>query len=302
MLSPAAAHRENIARSRPERKAKPNASEAGFVEVSHAETARDRAYFAQFKTDKYQLSLIRSRSQSNLKKCSLIANYQEWIDEAMLADMISNKQAEMFVWLTIWCIDARLYKQAFDMAIFAIEQGIKSPEGFERTLPEVMAEQIADGLNQRGEQAAYGNDLEALADVLADCDLIDPIRAKLCKARGLALLESDPDKARELLEQALQFNPRAGTKKVLKTLANDQRETVLVSADPDQRTQEMEAYTLSGRQAARELGITVPTVLKWAKAQPDKLPHIIVPTGKRKLYRFNPDDIEAFKKTHLVRT
>ena len=302
MLSPAAAHRESIVQKAPVHSEPAQKKGAGFVDKPEPEQAYDKVFLAQFRTDKSSLSRIRSLSKRAIQKKSLLVNYQEWIDEAMQAERLVGRRAEMFVWLTIWHIDAGEYQKAFDMALFALEQQIKAPDNFERTLPEIMAEQIADGLNRLEEQALYCNELEDLANLLSGHDLIDPIRAKLCKVRGLALMESDPEQARELLQQALQFNPRAGTKKTLKKLEADQRETVLVSANPEYRNQTMEAYTLSGRQAARRLGVTAPTVLKWAKAQPEQLPHIVVPTGTRKIYRFNPKDIEAFKQNHLVKT
>lgn len=293
MLSPAAQHRVQTSNS---------ISEPGRNHHRQAyQSAQNITIEIQFKTDKASLKAFKSLSRKAEIKRGLLPRYEAWIDGLMNAGTCSSKQESMFVWLLLWHIDCGRWSAALKMAVFALECGMNAPDDFKRNLAETLTEGFADGLSKGIRQGNYISLLDALAVAVANHDMSDLIAAKLYKLRGMAYLDSEPEQSYQLLTRALKLNEHSGVKRHLQRLKASMGAVVVpVGVDTESADISLNDYTLSARAAARWLGMTAPTFMRLVKRQPEQFPHVLIPSGKRNLYRFNPDDIEAFKKSHLV--
>jgi len=272
MLSPAAAHRSKVANQ-------PAKAPAAVAVVS----ANESILLRQFSVDRNRLATIRSRVNRIEAKRGLLKNYQAWLDGFMQSPGNNPAQRDVFVWLLLWTVDVGHWQAAYKLAVFAMEQGINSPASFSRTLAETVTEQICDGLNKSGEQAANRALLDDLYELVRGQDMADQISAKLHKACGLACYESDKNRAHFMLSTAIKLNRNSGVKRLLKQLIAPEK-----PVKPD-------AAGISAKAAAAELGVSLPTVIRYAKKYPGHLPHEKVKTGTRSVYRFKLADVQRFK-------
>lgn len=283
MLSPAAAHKAKITGAEPRRS----------VPVSDAN--REVITQRQFDTERHQMSHIRSRIRRNHAKSKAVVKYQPWIEGQMMNVNPTVTGQAMFVWLLMWKIDAGLWGDALVMAKHALKLGMFSPVGFNRTLAETLAENISDGISKAGTLVEHSNVLSELAALVNGHDLGDEIAAKLLKAQGLSIIETQPEKAKVFLNQALGFNPRCGVVRLLK-----QMETKPLKVVKSQNKPRIDDYTLSARQAAAVVGVSAPTIIRHAKKHPNLLPHLCIPMGSKHVYRFNKKQVKQYLKKHLV--
>ena len=82
-------------------------------------------------------------------------------------------------------------------------------------------------------------------------------------------------------------------------------EQFLVSkVSPDAITKKVESdskYELSARAAANLLGVSTPTMIRYAKNKPDQFPHISIKMGTRTMFRFSSDDVEKYITDNLMK-
>ena len=289
MLSPAAAYKKQVTRGTVNRPVRTN-------------TGGDAATILAFEADLNRMSHIRSRQRRNQFKRDLIPRYQPWVDELKKSEDVSAKRQRVFVWLLLWRVDAGDWSGALSMLPFAFAHGMQAPEDFSRTLAEAVTEQIIEGVvnqKQEAEQIGLLNDLQRM---IAGEDITDQISAKLYKCLGVAYLISEPLKALSLFEQAIKLNPRVGVRRLIDKLnrpakvSKEQNAKKTPAKKPDIKKQ----YELSARAAARRLGVSTPTVIRYAKKHPQELPHLLIPTGCRSLYRFSVSDVDEYKRKYLI--
>lgn len=260
------------------------------------EERHENIIMAQFNADYHRMTHIKSRTTRVSVKRSALTQYQQWLDAFQHQQGYEGKEATMFVWLTLWHIDVGDWQRGLELASFALNEGLTAPKDFNRTLAETVAEEIAGGILKTGELANHADLLDALAQRVDRHDMTDQITAKLYKARALARLHSDPDKARELLLTAAQLDPKAGVKRYLQALDAGNKPTV------KKEVANIQDYSLSARAAAKLANMTAPAFLRHAKKHPDLLPRLEIPVGARHLYRFTPKHVKAYMKQHLVNT
>lgn len=294
MLSPAAEHRmkasvaraaslpEPAAPATPDRKSKP------AIEPHH-----EPVFMGQFKADYHQMTHIKSRTRRKEAKRAAVEKYQQWLTDFMHRQVWEAREINMFVWLMLWHIDAGDWWRGLELARFALAYGMCSPKDFSRTLAETVCEEIAGGILKSGNAADHADLLAELSKQVGGHDMADQIAAKLHKAQGLAMLNSDPEQARAQLLKALELDSGAGVKRILKALDGNQRK-------PRSQPVNIQEFSLSGRAAATLANMTAPAFLRHAKKHPDKLPRVEIPLGKRTLYRFNPKHVRAYMTQHLI--
>ncbi|PAX30353.1 terminase endonuclease subunit [Klebsiella pneumoniae] len=124
--------------------------------------------------------------------------------------------------------DADLLLQALEIGRHALRHGWVMPLG-NRNVQTVLAEEMADAA-QSAMLAATGFDADLLLQTLEltdGLDMPDQSRARLHKAIGAVLSESNPASALNHLNHALQLDPRCGVKKdkqqLERRLRNDSR-------------------------------------------------------------------------------
>jgi hypothetical protein len=249
-----------------------------------------------FVQDKKTIETVRSRARRVEVKRKCLTQYQEWLEVYRVADLarVSVNHRSMYIWLLLWHIDVGQWERALVLAEPALKAKLTAPEGFNRSLIEMVVEEISKGVLGEEQPEHYGALLMTLLEWSQGYDLHDFIRAKLYKACGLAFSQDIP-KAVGYLEQAHKLNPRSGVQRLIKTLTTPK-------TAKQKASKALHGFSLSASAAARMLGMTVPTFLRRAKKHPEQLPCLALPMGSRTFYRFKRSDVKAFLDQHVVNT
>lgn len=212
--------RKNRERIMAEKAAK-TAAENG--EVDMASQPESQLMLAKLGRDKNQLSKIESRVSKNLKKAEFLADYDAYIDGAIAAD--EGIQDDVISTLMLWHIDCKNVDRALEIAEYVFKHDIKMPEQFTRPTATVVIEQLSDLALIESDHVTL-DQLQALLQLVKvyELDMLDEVRAKLHKALGNALIDSDPEKAINHFESASTLNPASGVKGTLKRLRKEQEQ------------------------------------------------------------------------------
>ncbi|MFY9349912.1 MAG: phage terminase small subunit [Sphingobium sp.] len=205
---------------------------------------------AELDTDLRALKGVQAIDRKIALKRELIEKYDPWVGGVLDAVAAGGKatQDDIVLHMMMWALDIGDHDRALSTVSFVLDHDLALPERFTRTAPTFIAEVSADNALARLQQ---GEDcdldwLTFVADATADKDMLDPVRAKLCKAIGLALgrkaeaMEAGDNgpaggKAAALaaavaqLKQALRLNSAVGVKKEIERL-----ERLLKAAPPAQ--------------------------------------------------------------------
>ncbi|WP_071010082.1 phage terminase small subunit, partial [Klebsiella pneumoniae] len=173
--------------------------------------------------------------KAEMKK-SMLPEYEGWIEGTLDGD--SGRQDEVITRLMVWAIDCRDYALALRLGRYVVRHGLTLPDNFNRTAATFLTEEMSKPLLTLAAADADADlssgiaVLDEVAGIVADSDMPDVVRAKLCKARGLARRGATDITAKAealaLFREALTRNPNAGVKKEIATLA---REVKKLSAD-----------------------------------------------------------------------
>jgi tetratricopeptide (TPR) repeat protein len=170
---------------------------------------------AQLGRDKNQLSKIDSHVTRNEKKLELLPTYAAYVDGILVSD--AGVQDDVLVTIMLWHIDCLNFDVALDIAEYAIKHKLQMPADFKRNLVTTVTEQIAEEAMAHADFDALPA-LQRLEDATAEQDMLDEVRAKLCRALGERLEETDPKKALAQFEKALALNKDSGVKTKVKSL------------------------------------------------------------------------------------
>ena len=199
--------------------------------------------------DLNQLRGIQSTERKIEAKRTMIGTYRAWIEGA--ADAWGETggaagQDEIVSTTLVWAIDIQDWPLALKLARYVIAAGIQLPSRYNRTVPTLVAEEVAEiGIAVPG--AVPFDVLNAVADLVEDQDIFDQVRAKLEKALGLAFKTRadafDPHAESAVaggrpalltaavthLERALALDAKCGVKKLVQAI---QAEMKKLSAEP----------------------------------------------------------------------
>jgi hypothetical protein len=134
--------------------------------------------------DLRQLHNMMERSRKIEAKRVMIARYLPWVEGALAAEVPA--QDEIVVTMMIWAIDIGNWPLSLRLAKHVIENALALPERYNRTAGTLIAEEVAEA----GLLVPPEVDLDtilAIDALTADLDMHDQARAKLFKAKGLAL-------------------------------------------------------------------------------------------------------------------
>lgn len=282
MLSRAAQHRVKIESGlNPSPDSKP---------VDRAVNNQYRAALHQLKADIRRLSEIRNEQHRNAVKRGVIEQYRDYLEGVLIAGT-SNRSGQdtVLVWCALWSVDVGDISGALRLGSYAIQHGMTAPQGFNRSLLETLIEDVSRFVLAH-DPTAYRAELQTLWELSQGADMPTGIIAKLCKAYGLALADTDPDTAIDVLTQAQTLKPTIGVKGHLKKLQKGK--PVAITATAAKR------YELTTTKAAKMAGVSVPTFLKLAALNPMELPYICFQSGKNKAFRFCEADVKTFLKKH----
>lgn len=190
----------------------------------------------RLRMDLSRLSGVQSEETKAEMKKSMLPEYEGWIEGTLDGD--SGRQDEVITRLMVWAIDCRDYALAMRLGRYVVRHGLTLPDNFNRTAATFLTEEMSKPLLTLAAADADADlssgvaVLDEVAEIVADSDMPDVVRAKLCKARALARRGATDITAKAealaLFREALTRNPNAGVKKEIATLA---REVKKLSAD-----------------------------------------------------------------------
>ncbi|HGY3126598.1 phage terminase small subunit [Citrobacter freundii] len=190
----------------------------------------------RLRMDLSRLSGVQSEETKAEMKKSMLPEYEGWIEGTLDGD--SGRQDEVITRLMVWAIDCRDYVLAMKLGRYVVRHGLTLPDNFNRTAATFLTEEMSKPLLTLAAADADADlssgiaVLDEVADIVADSDMPDVVRAKLCKARALsrrgATDITTKAEALALFREALTRNSNAGVKKEIATLA---REVKKLSAD-----------------------------------------------------------------------
>ncbi|MEC3934274.1 phage terminase small subunit [Citrobacter farmeri] len=183
----------------------------------------------RLRMDLSRLSGVQSEETKAEMKKSMLPEYEGWIEGTLDSD--SGRQDEVITRLMVWAIDCRDYVLVMKLGRYVVRHGLTLPDNFNRTAATFLTEEMSKPLLTLAAADADADlssgiaVLDEVADIVADSDMPDVVRAKLCKARALARRGATDittkAEALALFREALTRNPNAGVKKEIATLARE---------------------------------------------------------------------------------
>ncbi|WP_226019849.1 phage terminase small subunit [Serratia symbiotica] len=190
----------------------------------------------RLRMDLSRLSGVQSEETKAEMKKSMLPEYEGWIEGTLDGD--SGRQDEVITRLMVWAIDCRDYALVMRLGRYVVRHGLTLPDNFNRTAATFLTEEMSKPLltlaaaDADADLSSSISVLDEVAEIVADSDMPDVVRAKLCKARALsrrgATDITTKAEALALFREALTRNHNAGVKKEIATLA---REVKKLSAD-----------------------------------------------------------------------
>jgi tetratricopeptide (TPR) repeat protein len=214
MKSPAQRHYERVSAELAAASAAPGESLAG--------ASAYELMLAKLATDRRRLKAIQSIERKiDVKRAELLPEYVDYVAGALSGGR--GAQDDVLTTVMIWRVDAGDFAGALDIARYALAHRMTLPDQYDRPLATAIAEEFAQAA-----LAAFklGSAFDAgqLAEVMAlteSADMHDQVRAKLHKALGKALQQSDKAAALDHLRRALQLDERAGVKQDIARLETE---------------------------------------------------------------------------------
>jgi hypothetical protein len=172
----------------------------------------------QLGEDRRRLKGIQSTVKKAEIKVEVLPKYVPWVDGVLAAD--GAQQDDVLMYVMLWRVDAGDYAGALAIGRHAIRHGWSMPQGFNRNVQTLLAEEMADAAkNAHVAKTDFDPGLLMLTlDVIGDLDMPDQSRARLHKSIGWVLRESQPVAALNHLQQAMQLDERCGVKKDIEQL------------------------------------------------------------------------------------
>ena len=182
----------------------------------------------QMAKDKQLLKAIKGIPDKALAKAEMLPKYQSWLEEVKNSGQ-AHPSDRIYVTAVLWMIDTGQIDRAIPYVEFAIEQQMQVTDEYQRSLTDLMIEEIAAQITA-GHNITLGN-IEKIARLITEThpesgrhklNIYDQVRAKYLKAAAEWHEEqgsqSHKQRAHHLYQKALHYNPRAGVKKRIEAL------------------------------------------------------------------------------------
>ncbi|MCL2656154.1 MAG: phage terminase small subunit [Betaproteobacteria bacterium] len=163
--------------------------------------------------DRRTLKSIKSIEQKAEAKRRMLPEYLAWVEGVLVAD--AGGEDEIVTTCMVWSLDTGDFERALTLGDYCLRHDLKLPEHYQRDVAALLVEQIADAAKAA---RALGEPfdievIERVAELTAERDIHDQIRAKLHKETGLLLEAEQPDPALWNLKRAQALNASVGVKK-----------------------------------------------------------------------------------------
>ncbi len=209
-------------------------------------TAHEQILF-RLHMHKSSLSQIQSRQAKAALKTSILPEFEGWIDGTIEGD--SGRADPVITTLMVWAVDCSDYALALRIGRYVVKHGLSMPEdNYRRPAPTVLTEEICNPIlniattDAGAELAGYIAMLDELAEIVADSDMPDEVRAKLCKVRAFCRRNTEDaetkGEALKLFREAMSLNPGAGVKREIASLVSALKKAPQTSVTGDDAVDE----------------------------------------------------------------
>lgn len=198
------------------------AAQAAADNAARPDATQYELHLAQLAEHRRSLKSIKSVERKIDFKRQVLPEYTAYVDGVLAGD--SGAPDDVLTTVMVWRIDTGDIDGALVIADYVLRHNLPLPDQYKRDAACVIAEEIAEhALLELAHDG--GADAAVLVDqitrtcyLVAHCDMPDEVAAKLNKALGYALRDSNPKAAREALDRALQLNPKCGVKRDIELL------------------------------------------------------------------------------------
>ena len=176
---------------------------------------------AQLAEHRRRLKQVQSIERKIEAKRAMLPDYAPWVEGVLAGD--AGVQDDVLMTVLVWRIDTGDLAGALPLAEYALRHKLSLPDQYHRPLACLIAEESADlALRQiAAEQPVDVASLVAVLTLTAEQDMPDEVRARLLKALGYALRDSDKAGALSYLQQALARHEKVGVKKDIERLERE---------------------------------------------------------------------------------
>ena len=209
-------------------------------------TAHEQILF-RLHMHKSSLSQIQSRQAKAAVKASILPEFEGWIDGTIEGD--SGRADPVITTLMVWAVDCSDYALALRIGRYVVKHGLSMPEdNYRRPAPTVLTEEICNPIlniattDAGAELSGHIAMLDELAEIVADSDMPDEVRAKLCKVRAFCRRNTEDaetkGEALKLFREAMSLNPGAGVKREIASLVSTLKKVPQTSVTGDDAVDE----------------------------------------------------------------
>lgn len=164
-----------------------------------------------------QLKDYKSQQTKVAMKAEFLPEYEGYIDGCLACS--PAEQNDVLVTLMVWALDCEQFALATRIARYAVLNDMVMPDGWERSIAEVVTENAAEAFIANPSLAASQHEvIQDIIDLGRGEDFHDKLRAKIFKAQGMALREYKPVEAIEAFNQALKLDSNCGVRNFIKDI------------------------------------------------------------------------------------
>ena len=225
MINPARAHRERVLA----------AMRGGVDEPMDARSENQyELMLMQLAEHRRRLKQIQSIERKIEVKRQLLPEYAPYIQGVLQGN--SGRQDDVLMTVLVWYIDTGEIEKALQIAEYALQHDLQTPDRYERSLACLVAEEVADtSLKLMDSESAVSPDLIGKTISLTEeHDMFDQVRARLLKAYGMSLTKSgNQTEAVEPLKRALELDDRSGVKKLIEQTEREIKKNSTKPAEPE---------------------------------------------------------------------
>lgn len=181
--------------------------------------------------DRRTLKEIHSKERKAEKKRDLLPFYLPWVTGVL--ENGTGAQDAILMTVMLWRLDAGDIPGALEIARYALRYNLSMPENHARTVPYMLAEEVALAA-LRARDAGQPVSAAILLDVISmtsKADMPDEVRARLHKVTGLTLRDAGQlTDAMTHLQRANQLDRNAGVRKDIERLTRELNPKPVVAA------------------------------------------------------------------------
>ena len=188
-----------------------------------------------------RLKQIQSIERKIEVKRQFLPEYESYVQGVLQSN--SGRQDDVLMTVLVWYIDTGAIDKALEVAEYALQHDMQTPDRYERSTACLVAEEIADTALKLmdGENAVSAKLIGKAIALTEEHDMFDQVRARLLKAYGMALTKSgNQASAVEPLKRALELDERSGVKKLIEQTEREIKKNSAKPEEPEQETSEQD--------------------------------------------------------------